>query len=143
MTFIRPSTHVVRDTFVAKMFRNRLRCPDIITFFSLDTGQWILAYWIEKRINMVDEVEDLGMAFELVTPELVKQIVQCWKPVNWKDKKRRLLARNRDKIQQGKDNQCEDQDRYDWLKKRMKKPVPYAFKSRIDGGEVETPNLGC
>lgn len=128
MTHLQPSIHVVKDTPVAKLFRRRLNCPDIITFFSVVTGQWILAYWMDKRIRVVDEVEDLGANFELVTQELVKQIAVCWGPVNWKAKKQRLLSRYRDQQRNETDTVIENQERYDWLKRRMKNPIPYAFQ---------------
>lgn len=129
MTFLRPDVHVVRDTYHAKVFRRRLNCPDIVTFFSLETGMWILAYWINRRLRMVDEIEDLGSNFELITKELVQQIVQCWGTIDWGAKKERILSKFRDRERKQTDSLMEQQERWDWLKKRMDKPVPYAFSS--------------
>lgn len=134
MTHLRPSIHVVKDTTTARMFRRRLHFDDIITFFSLETGQWILAYWIDKRIRLVDEIEDLGANFELATQELVKQIAQCWGPINWKAKKVRLISKYKDRCRKEVDEVIENQERYDWLKKRMAQPIPYAFQVQVEKG---------
>ena len=140
LTIIQPDRHVVKDTPTAKLFRRRLNFPDIITFWNGETGEWILAYWVSKQRRLVDEMEDLGMAFEKVTPELVQMIVMCWKPVNWKAKKQRLVSKEKDRIRNEVDKIQEEQRRWDWSKKRMAdrglKPLPYAFSSPISGGQV-------
>ncbi len=140
LTAIQPTKHVVRDTPTSKLFRRKLGFDDIITFWSMETGEWILAYWVNRRIGLVEEMEDLGMAFEKVTPELIDMICTCWKQVDWGEKKRRLLSRERDRTRKMNDDLAEQQRRWDWAKKRMsergKNPVPYAFKTPIRGGEV-------
>lgn len=140
LTTIQADRHVLKDTPVARMFRRRLRTDDIVTFWSAETGQWILAYWVDKRVKLVDEVEDLGMAFEKVTPELTQQIVSCWGSVDLKAKKKRLLSKERDRLRKSRDDVMSEQDRWDWAQKKMKdkniNPVPYAFKARIRGGDV-------
>ncbi len=137
MTFLKPSVHVVKETPAAKLFRRRVHCPDILTFFSLETGQWILAYWISRKIRLVDEIEDLGANFELLNSELVNQISHCWGPVDWKAKKNRLISKLRDQERERDDTIVEHQERYNWLKEKMKRPIPYAFKSPISGGQAE------
>lgn len=141
LTIIRPDRHVVKDTPTAKMFRRRLRFEDIFTFWSGETGQWILAYWVEKRRNLCEEIEDLGMAFEKVTPDLTHMIVTCWKPVNWKVKKQRLISKERDRVRNEIDKIQEEQRRWDWAKKKMSDkglaPIPYAFKTPVAGGQVQ------
>lgn len=123
------------------MLRKRLNCPDIVTFWSADTGQWILGYWISRRAGLVDEVEDLGPAFEAVTPPLVEMIAACWKPVNWKEKKKRLMSRERDRIRKRNDQIMEDSERWNWAKGRLSdrgiNPVPYMLDSRMTGGGPE------
>lgn len=134
MAFLNHSIHVVKDTPTAKLFRRRLKCPDIFTFFSLETGQWILAYWVDKRVRMMDEIEDLGSHFELVTSGLVQQIVHCWGPVDWKAKKKRLISKHRDQERKRVDTAIDEQERYDWLKKKMNRPIPYAFQPPVEVG---------
>lgn len=140
-TTIRPNIHVVKDTPVARMFRRRLKFDDIMTFWSAETGQWILGYWIDKRLQMVDEMEDLGMVFEKVTPELVQQIVTCWGSIDWKAKKKRLISKERDRIRTENDALMEQQERWDWAKKKLadkgEAPLPYAFKTPVSGGQVQ------
>ena len=131
-----PRIHVMKETTTSKMFRRRLKCPDIFTFFSLETGQWILAYWIKKSAHLIDEIEDLGTNFELVTPALIHQIVSCWGPIDWKAKKKRLISKYRDQERTRVEGLRDHQDKYDWLKRRMQAPIPYAFSSPISGGEV-------
>ena len=88
LTAIQPSRHLVKETPAAKMFRRRLGFPAIFTFWNGETGQWILAYWVDERRRLCDEVEDLGMAFELVTSEFVDMIVRCWNRGRWSREKR-------------------------------------------------------
>ncbi len=135
MTFLTPSVHVVKETPTAKLFRRKLKCQDILTFFSLETGQWILAYYVHKKIGMVDEIEDLGTNFELVTPVLVQQICACWGPIDWKAKKQRILSMARAKQRKKDDELVETQNRFDWAKKRMGGDMPYIFETPITGGE--------
>lgn len=141
LTTIRADLHLVKDTSISRMFRRRLNFDDILTFWNQETGQWILAYWVNKRTGVVDEMEDLGMAFEKVTPELVQAIVQCWKTIDWSAKKKRLLSKMRDEKRRKDEEIGADQDRWDWMKKRQKargrQPVPFAFSSPITGGKVD------
>jgi len=140
LTAIRPSVHVVKDTPVARMFRRRIGFDDIMTFWSAETGQWILAYWLNRRLNLVEEMEDLGMVFEKVTPELVQSIVSCWKRVDWGKKKKLLLAKQRDLTRKQNEALLADQERWDWMKKKCeehgKNPLPYAYGTPISGGET-------
>jgi hypothetical protein len=118
---------VVKDTPIARLFRRALNHEDMVTFFSLQTGQWILGYWIGGGKRVVEEMEDLGQAFECVTPAFVQQIKACWKGVDWKAKKRYLVGKQRDKLRQMNDEIMESQEHWDWLKKKMKTPLPYTF----------------
>jgi hypothetical protein len=141
LTIITPSKHVVKDTSTAKLFRRRLNFEDILTFWNAETGQWVLAYWVDKPRRIVDEMDDLGMSFEKVTPDLISMVVTCWKTVNWKAKKQRLVSKEADRIRKEVDTIQEEQRRWDWAKKQLeaqgKKPLPYVFKSPISGGEVQ------
>lgn len=139
LTVIRTDRHVVKETPAAKMFRRRLGFEDIFTFWNGETGEWILSYWVDKRRRICEEMEDLGMSFEKVTPELVRMIVACWKPVNWKVKKARLISKEKDRIRNQIDRIQEEQRRWDWASKKLAnrgiKPIPFAFSSTITGGE--------
>ena len=141
LTIIRPDRHVVKDTPTAKMFRRRLQFDDLFTFWNGETGEWVLAYWVDKRRRICEEMEDLGMAFEKVTPDLTKMIVHCWKPVNWKVKKARLISKERDRVRDEIEKIQEEQRRWDWAKKKLAdkglKPLPYAFSSPISGGQLQ------
>lgn len=134
MTFLRSDVHAVRETPPARLFRRKLKCPDIFTFFSLETGQWILAYWVNKRMRMLDEIEDLGSHFELVTPKLVQQIANCWGPIDWGAKKKRLMSAHNDRERKKADDAAVSQDKYTWLQNRMDTPIPYAYKVPVSGG---------
>ncbi len=141
LTVINPIKHVVKDTPAAKLFRRKLKFDNVLTFWNGETGQWVLAYWVDKKQHLVDEMEDLGMAFEQVTPDFVKMIVTCWKTVNWKVKKERLLSKEKDRVRKENEGIREQQERYDWAKKQLTarglKPIPYAFSSPVSGGEVQ------
>lgn len=140
LTIIQPTKHYVKDTPTAKMFRRRLKFDDIITFWNAETGEWILAYWVDKRRHLCDEMEDLGMAFEKVTPELADMIITCWKCVNWKVKRSHIVSKEKDRIRKETEKIQEEQKRWDWAKKKLVnkglRPIPYAFSAPISGGEV-------
>jgi len=136
--FINPVRHVVMETPTAKLFRKRLKFDDVFTYFNRETGQWVLAYWLNKRARLADEVEDLGPGFEVVSPSFIDQIVQCWGHVDWKAKKARLLSQERTKLRRESEAISEQQERFDWLKKKLidKTTIPYAFDAHISGGGV-------
>ena len=133
LVVIRPDRHVIKETDAARLFRRLLKFEDLFTYWNSETGEWILSYWINKLARVADEVEDLGPAMERVTPALVTQIVQCWKPVDWKAKKRRMEARQCD-FKKGEDEKIiQDQERWDWAKRRIrgKAPIPFGFYGSI------------
>lgn len=140
LTVIRPDRHVVKETPTAKLFRRRLQFEDLFTYWNGETGEWILAYWVDKRRRLCEEMEDLGMAFEKVTPDLVNMIVACWKPVNWKAKKARLISKERNRVTKEIEKIQEEQKRWDWASKQLVskglRPIPFAFSSPITGGKV-------
>jgi hypothetical protein len=125
LTLINPNVHVVKDTPIARLFRRVLHHEDMVTFFSLQTGQWILAYWVGGNKRVVEEVEDLGQAVEVVTPEFVQRIKACWKGVDWKAKKRFLVGKQRDRIRKMQDDVLENQEVWDWCKRRNQGQMPY------------------
>ena len=140
LTILQPDRHVLKETPTAKLFRRLLSCPDIITFWNGETGEWVLGYYVDRRRKLIDEMEDCGMSFEKVTPEFVSMIVTCWKTVNWKVKKRRLMAKESDRVRKETDSLMDQQEKWDWMKKKLDarglKPLPYAFSTPVSGGEV-------
>jgi len=130
VTVIDPRVHYVKETGVARFFRRRLRDPNLVTFWHGETGQWILAYWLDRRQKIVDEIEDLGPRFEEVTASFVQMIVSCYGKVDMGRTKKRLIGKHRERIQKQSESICEDQERWDWAKKRTKEkaPLPYAFQ---------------
>lgn len=139
LVVVTPEKHVVKETEAGRMFRRLLKFDDIFTYFNAETGQWVLAYWVNKLGRVADEVEDLGPAMEQLTPQLVNQIVTCWKPVDWQKKKKMILSRQADFLRKQNEAIIEENQRYKWAQKRMREraPVPYAFAPKITGGQVE------
>lgn len=135
---ITPDKHVVKETEAGRMFRRLLKFNDVFTYFNADTGQWVLAYWVNRIGSLADEIEDLGPAMEAVTPDLVGMIVRCWKPVDWQKKKKLILDRHKLFLQKSSEELIEENARYKWAQKRAKgrSPVPYAFAPGISGGQV-------
>ncbi len=133
MTVLNPRIHLAKETGASKFFRRRLSEPDVMTFWNSVTGQWILAFWVHKGKRIVEEIEDLGPNCEAVTPEFVNMIVQSYGPVDLSRKKKRLLSKNLANIRKQNDTIMEDQERWDWLKKRTadKAPMPYIFDSPL------------
>jgi hypothetical protein len=131
------SKHVVKQTQASLLFQRVLHTPDIFTYFNVETGVWVLAYWLHRQNRLADELEDLGAAFECMTPRLVEDITRCWGPVDWGKKKRAMLAREKRREDKRNEAVIEDQERWDWLRKRTKdkSPVPYAYYPSIKGGQ--------
>lgn len=138
VVFIEPRKHVVKETQVGRMFRRALNFDDVFTYFNVETGEWILAYWVNKTGHLADEVEDLGGAMEKVTPDLVQQIIRCWGHVDWAAKKRRMQSKQRSWDRKKSDAISADQERWDWLKRRYPKmPIPYMYASPVSGGQLQ------
>lgn len=140
LTTIQPDRHVVKETPTAKLFRRRLHFEDLFTFWNAETGEWILAYWICKRQRLCEEMEDLGMAFEKVTPDLINMIVTCWKTVDWKVKKARLVSKERTRVRLEVEKIQEQQEQWNWAKRQLisrgLRPLPFAFSSPMTGGKA-------
>ena len=138
LTTIQPDRHVVKDSPTARLFRRRLHSEDLFTFWNGETGEWILAYWVDKSRRLCEEMEDLGMAFEKVTPDLIHMITTCWKAVDWKVKKARLVSKERTRVRVEIEKLQEEQKRWDWAKKKLtalgRRPLPFAFASPVSGG---------
>lgn len=143
LTVLNPRVHLVKDTAAARFFKRRLRESDVMTFWSSDTGQWILGFWVHKGKKIVEELEDLGPNCEAVTPSFVDMIVGAYGPVDFKKKKKRILSRERLRIRRQTEAILEDQERWDWLKKKTKDklPIPYAFSTPMSGGAVLPPTM--
>jgi len=126
-TIIRNDKHVVKKTIASNFFSRALKCRDIMTFFHLETGQWILGCWLHKNSKVVEEIEDLGPHMEAMSdPSFVKMIRQGWGGVDWKALKRRYLHREKEKITKEAEEIIQDQDRWDWAKKKNPRvPIPY------------------
>jgi hypothetical protein len=138
VTVLDPRVHLVKETSASRFFRRRLSEPDTLTFWNASTGQWVLAFWVHRGKRIVEELEDLGPNCEGVTPEFVEAITSCYGPVDFKKKKKRILSRNQDNIRKQNETIAEEQEKWDWLKKKTKDklPIPYAFSTPMSGGEI-------
>lgn len=144
ITQIDPSKHVVKDTPAARFFRRRLRCDDIMTFYHRVTGQWILAYWLNRVKHKVDELDDLGHNFELIDQPFVEMIERCWGPVDFKRMKNRVKQREAIRQKAELEEALEAQDMWNWLRRRTKDKavVPYMLDmGNISGGQTIGHNL--
>ncbi len=138
ITVLNPRVHLVKDTAAARFFRRRLSEPDVMTFWNSQTGMWVLAFWMHKGKRIVEELEDLGPNCEAVTPAFVDMIVGAYGPVDFSKKKKRILSRNLTAIRRQNEAIIQDQERWDWLRKKTKDtlPIPYAFSTPMSRGEV-------
>ena len=141
LTVLNPRIHLAKETTTARFFRRRLNEPDAMTFWHAGTGNWVLAFWVHKGKRIVEEVEDLGPNCELVTPDFVNTIAQSYGFVDYGKKKKRLLSRHKDSVRRQNEAITEDQERWNWLKKKTKDklPIPYAYSTPISGGAVLPP----
>jgi hypothetical protein len=127
ITKLRADKHRVVETSVAHFFRRHLNDPDILTFWNVETGQWVLAYWLHKDQGLVDEIDDLGPAFGEVTSEFVQSLERCRKTYTKEDLRTRYLRGLKQQEHQWDEALYQDQERWDWLRKRTKDKaiVPY------------------
>lgn len=141
LTVLDPQVHLVKDTSTARFFRRRLSEPDVMTFWHSETGMWVLAFWVHKGQRIVEELEDLGPNCEVVTPDFVNMIVKAYGPVDFSKKKKRILSRERSRVGRQTEAVIQDQERWNWLKKKTKDklPIPYAFDTPMSGGAVLPP----
>jgi hypothetical protein len=84
---------------------------------------------MHKPKRIVEEFEDLGPSFEFFTENFTRMIVTSYGSVDLDKVKRRLMSRNKDRINKQTESIMEDQERWDWLRKRTKDKVatPYTF----------------
>lgn len=138
LTVLNPKVHLVKDTSTARFFRRKLNEPDVMTFWHVETGNWILAFWVHKGKRIVEELEDLGPQCQAVTPEFVNMIVSCYGPVDFRKKKKAILSRQKSRIRKQTEDILAYQEKWDWLKKRTKDtvPIPYAYSTPMSGGKV-------
>lgn len=141
LTVLNPRVHLAKETATARFFRRRLNEPDVMTFWHSETGQWVLAFWVHRGKRIVEEVEDLGPNCEAVTPDFVNMIVRSYGAVDYGKKKKMLLSRHSDNIRRQNEAIAEEQERWNWLKKRTKDklPIPYAYSAPVSGGAVLPP----
>ena len=127
MVRLRRDRHVIRETPVGRFLRKRLKYPPIFTYFNMETGQWILCFWINKGAGLAYEIDDLGRNFELVTAELVQTFQENLTYVDKKALKDKVVLRAARSKKKKDDEILADQERWDWMKKKTqhKSPVPY------------------
>lgn len=111
------SKHILRETSQVRDLRRMLDDPDLVTFFNVETGQWILAYWLDKSKGRVDEIDDLGPNFELLTRSFVESLRQSRRATDFKDLKRGLQRAARTKHLQWQDEMEEQQDHGDYFRR--------------------------
>jgi hypothetical protein len=125
ITILRRGIHRVVDTPFVRHLRVRLNDPDLVTFFNLETGQWILGYWLSRTRGMVDEIDDLGPRMELANRGLAEELVACRRVTDFRSVKRRLLRKRKAQAQEQLDSLEECHDQRAWLKKRGIPPPMY------------------
>lgn len=115
---IREAVHKIRETEFVRVLRRRLNDPDLITYFNMETGLWVLAYWLSKTDRTVDEIEDLGPNLELATRDLADELERCRQATNFNGIKQKLIAKKRAKHRRFCDDMEKSKDERSWLHKR-------------------------
>jgi len=143
ITKLRRGVHFIRDTEAAKYLRRHLNDPDLITFFNAETGQYVLAYWVNRDRAIVDEIDDLGPNFEVMTHEFIRSLEESRRGTDPKELKRKLLRNAKRRTGRELERLEEHNDQYDWMKKRTadKAPLPYMYGGGIKGGQA-TAQIG-
>lgn len=138
ITQLNPQRHLVRDTPHTHYLRRHLKDEALLTYFNLDTQQWVLGYWIDRNRGVIDEIEDLGPNFERLTRELVKSLERTYAFYTKDDLKKRYLRRARHFEQKMREETAEANEQWNWCKKRTKEkaPVPWMVSTgRMQGGQ--------
>ena len=125
---IDPSKHFPRDTEAARFFRRELYCPEIMTFWNNERSMWVLGHWLDSTHHYVEEIEDLGPNFELLTPEFAAMIRNGWgHQTDWDKVRKRVLSSQRARLRSQEDDIYEADELHTWAVKKTDHPIPYSF----------------
>jgi len=120
---LKRGVHLVRETWVSTFFRNKLRDPKIVTYFNRDTGQWVLATWLNKDQGLVTEIDDLGPNFEGMTREFVNSIGMYYTKEILAGIRAKMISQWYAKKRAEEDRAGVHKEQYDWMAKRTKDKV--------------------
>ena len=121
---VRPGEHVIRDTDFVRHLRQRLRDDSLFTAYNTETGQWFLAYWINKDRGLANDVDDLGPNMEFATGRLVKQLEQSRVGVTATDIKKRFERAVRRGWEVETEEAKERHEVQDWVQKKSGSSIP-------------------
>ena len=60
ITELKYSEHQVEDTEIVRFLRKELQDSSLVTFRNRETGNWVLAHWVDQSRNLVNEIDDIG-----------------------------------------------------------------------------------
>ena len=128
---VRRDRHIPKETEIGRFFQRELKCPQMITLWDRTRDMWVLAHWLDPSQTIVEEIEDLGPNFEAVTRDFVSMIRAGWGVgIDWGSHKKRLLSRQKDKLNKQTEEIRESQEEWDWVKRQQRarghNPLPYA-----------------
>ena len=107
-----------------RQLRRSLRDESLFTAYNTETGQWFLAYWINKDRGLANDVDDLGPNMEFATRKLVKQLEQSRAGVTATDIKKRFEKAVRRGWEIETEEAQERSEVSDWVQKKSGSPVP-------------------
>jgi len=139
ITKLLSGVHTVRETEASRFFQRHLNDPDIVTIWNHETQNWILAYWVDKDKGFVDEIDDLGPNFEMMTRDFVKSLEATRQTTHVREHKEKILRNAKRRMFKECEKVQADQERWDWLRKKTKDKcvVPFSMGGgKTTGGMV-------
>ncbi|MHC4511295.1 MAG: hypothetical protein ACYTAO_20490 [Planctomycetota bacterium] len=121
---IRRDEHRIIETDFVRHLRRTLRDDSLFTALNVQTGQWFLAYWINKDRGLANDVDDLGPNMEFATRKLVNQLECSRAGVTAEDIKKRFERAVRTGWQIETEEAQERREVQDWVQKKSGSPIP-------------------
>ena len=118
------AVHRIIETDFVRMLRRELRDPYLFTAINLETGEWFLAYWVNRDKGLANDIEHLGIDFSGATRKLVHELRASRKGITGADIKKRFaqVSKRRYEIEVEEGNEYDEMQ--NWLQKKSGSPVP-------------------
>ena len=118
------SEHAIIDTECVRHLRRHLHDESLFTAFNTVTGQWFLAYWINKDRGLANDIDDLGPNMEFATRDLIRQLERSREGVTADDIKKRFFDAQMRNVEFETEGAQERQEVQNWVQKKSGSDLP-------------------
>jgi hypothetical protein len=114
----------LQDLDLTRFLRKELNDPELLTFWDVDTQQWVLAYWVHKDQGVVNVIEHLGTDLSYVDRAWVKNLKASKAGLTCAEIKDRLITSAKAQYAAEQAELEEYNAVQDWVQKKSGSPVP-------------------